>query len=247
MIEKEYLYDISDQKKVLTDRLLKVLLPSKCKLLIIFDRNTYDSSHGDPWHGQIPHTKNIEIDGNHENPPEQIQRLTDKLTEERPDHLIWIPVNICTADDRRFCWILAHELQHTVQDHNHKYIYITYKLFKENLRSWMNPITACCLDIPHEFDADLCARRKIIELFGTECRNYHPEEGNEQTASRYKELKDKFMSFDLQNTYDLKNEIVILLKKYRIEIEDIIQKSIWPISGINIDNICNEFSPRQLT
>ena len=108
---------------------------------------------------------NIRIGGLEEMSPQHILDIMGKLDCE---HFVWISPSVLNGNEFYAIWVLAHELQHVIQDSNHPELakvgtFLSYAL------PAMKPDTQLDqLDFPAELDAELKAKEMAISLLGVE-------------------------------------------------------------------------------
>lgn len=173
-------------KLPLYERLLEKMAVPQNGVYILLDDGEYPT-YFNPRYKRAFYM-NIRIGGIEEMSPQHILGIMDK-----PDceHFVWISPSLANGNEFYATWVLAHELQHIIQDFSHPELAKVGTFLRYALPAIKTDARLNQLDFPAELDAEIKAKEMAISLLGLE--SYHAFVSNEildnNATDYYKKLQ----------------------------------------------------------
>ncbi len=224
---------LDQERKETVYKLINEFNISPVGVAIVFDNEDYLDYPNEVWRNQGIHI-NIKEGGIEDMSPQHLYDIMDSL---EYSNLIWISKRICIGDSIKFVWVVSHEFQHYVQNSICNIISVSnhflYECFRDRRMEIDEPREA--VTIPHEFDAELAARKMVIKIFGNKKATNYIE------SPQNKNRLEKVSTFDLNQDYDVISNTIYLLTKYRSRLVNFSQATEDPfLKGFDIDKSIDE-------
>lgn len=235
----DYLDIISGkQKKLIHGVCEKFTIPST-GVALLFDRFDYKSYPKESIWRNLGNHLNIELGDECDlKTPKAVEKLTDS---KNYSHLIWLSKRVWSGKDIDLVWNLSHELRHLEQDVENRFLSLSGNFLYSNLSSVAIEEPKLWITVPTELDAELTAWRTSLKIFNSQdVKSYI----NKPRKSVDKQDQFRILSeHDPEDSYDVQGSLIILLRKYQTQLDEIIKDVYGSYSVLqNIDNICNKLT-----
>ncbi|MDD1758508.1 MAG: hypothetical protein LUQ22_07250 [Methanotrichaceae archaeon] len=150
-------------KLPLYERLLAKMAVPRNGVYILLDDGEYPNYFNPRYKRAL--YMNIRVGGLEEMSP---QHILDIMGKPDCEHFVWISPSVLNGNEFYATWVLAHELQHVIQDSNHPELAKVGTFLRYALPAMKTDAQLNQLDFPGELDAELKAKEMAISLLGVE-------------------------------------------------------------------------------
>ena len=154
---------MDETKTNLVHLITRILNIPERDILFVFDDSDYEGYINPTWSRKQALHMNLALGGIEEMSPEHLLKLMGGATHA---HLVWFSKKACQKQPVEFSWIVAHEMQHLLQDmRSHTLSRATYFLMN-NLNAIDIEEPRITITVPAELEAERTAREIVTEIFG---------------------------------------------------------------------------------
>jgi hypothetical protein len=194
------------------ERIVETMSVPKEGVYILLDDGEYPTPSYSPRYSKAFYM-NIRIGGIEEMSPEHILKIMEKSDCE---HFIWISPSATNGDPFYAAWVLAHEVQHLIQDIRYPELAKVGTFLRRAYPAVRTDIELNQLDFPGELDCEIKAKEITTFLFGIESyENFVAKEGKMRgdiTVKYYKKLNELEMT---QSGY--REQTLLLLCRWKAQ------------------------------